>query len=135
MKSALLAFTLSAAVVAPTLAAPEFASAARLRDYGSGDICAHDRRVAGNRGAVTGAIIGGILGNRIAGRGSRTGGTIVGAGVGAVAGNAIGRNSVRCIAPPRRTAYRDNCQWLEDEDGPFEVCRDRRGDWRPTGRA
>lgn len=134
MKNALLALTAAAVVGAPMLATPDFASAARLRNYGSGDICAHDQRVAANRGTAIGAVVGGIIGNRVAGRGNRAAGTVVGAGIGAVAGHEIGRQSVRCIDRPRRVSYRDNCQWVEDEDGPFELCRDRHGDWRPSGR-
>lgn len=134
MKNTILALAAAAAVAAPMLVTPQFADAARPRDFGRGDICAHDQRVAANRGTAVGAVLGGIIGNRVAGRGNRTGGTIIGAGVGAVAGHEIGRNSVRCIDRPRRVAYRENCQWVEDSDGQFEVCRDRNGDWRPSGR-
>lgn len=134
MKNAIIAIAAAAIVGAPMLATPDFADAARPRSYGTGDICAHDQRVAANRGTAIGAVVGGIIGNRVAGRGNRTAGTVIGAGVGAVAGHEIGRQSVRCIDRPRRVTYRENCQWVEDQEGQFEVCKDRNGEWRPSGR-
>lgn len=133
MKKTLLSLAAALTLATPLLAVPQYADAARPRDWGRGDICADQRRAAGHRGAVVGAVVGGIIGNRVAGRGDRTAGTVIGAGVGGLAGNSIGRSNFRCIEPPRQASYRANCQWLEDEDGPFRVCRNRNGNWRYTG--
>ncbi|MFO1015589.1 MAG: glycine zipper 2TM domain-containing protein [Caulobacteraceae bacterium] len=129
----------AAALAASTLAVPQYAAAQDSRNYGSGDVCRHDRNQAANRGTVIGAVAGGIIGSQAAGRGNRTEGTILGAVVGGAAGNAIGRNSVRCTSYPRRISYhRDNCRWVQEYYGnrwhDFEVCQGRDGVWRPSGR-
>jgi hypothetical protein len=71
---------------------------------------------------------------------------VLGAGVGALAGHQIGKSSVRCVAPPPRVQARydrnraayNNCRWVQEyyggRDHDFEVCRDRDGVWRPSGR-
>jgi hypothetical protein len=139
MKSPL-ALATAIAFAAPGLAIPQFAAAQDYRSYGSVDPCHAAQRQAANNGTVTGGILGAVVGSAVAGRGSRLGGAVVGGAVGAVAGHAVGKSSVRCAAYPRRISYhRPNCRWVEEyyggRDHSFEVCRDRDGVWRPSGRA
>jgi hypothetical protein len=103
--------------------------------YWSGDICRSAQAHEARRGRRTGALLGGTIG---AAAGGSAGAAIVGGTIGAVAGNAIGRSRVRCIAPPPHHSRRHNCQWVQDQVNgrwqTFEVCRDRDGFWRPSGR-
>jgi hypothetical protein len=103
--------------------------------YWSGDICRAAQAHEARRGRRTGALVGGTIG-AVAGRSA--GAAIVGGTLGAVAGNAIGRSQVRCVAPPPQRSRRHNCQWVQDQVNgrwqTFEVCRDRDGFWRPSGR-
>lgn len=138
MKTAL-ALVSAAAVAASTLVVPQFASAQSARAYGSGDLCAAQKRAAGTKGAVVGGLIGAFAGSQLAGHGARTEGTILGAGVGAVAGHEIAKRNVHCVAYPARiSAHKANCRWVKEYYGgrnhSFEVCRGRDGVWRPSGR-
>jgi uncharacterized protein YcfJ len=134
-----LALVSAVAIAAPTLAVPQFAAAQSARSYGTGDICAAQKRAAGNKGAVVGGLFGAFAGSQLAGHGARTEGTILGAGVGAVAGHEIAKRNVHCTAYPSRISYhRANCKWVSEYYGgrnhSFEVCRGRDGVWRPSGR-
>lgn len=134
----------AAAMLAPTLAVPQFAAAQPAgdyaRDYGRGDVCRREKAESGTRGAFLGGIIGGIFGSAVAGRGNRAAGAIIGGTAGAAVGNAAGRHSVQCVPYPSRYSYHDrNCRWVrEDYDNgarDFEVCQGPDGVWRPSGRA
>ncbi|HWA64226.1 MAG TPA: glycine zipper 2TM domain-containing protein [Caulobacteraceae bacterium] len=136
----IIALAAAALVAAPSLAAPQLALAGDYDDYGRGDICAQRRDEAATRGSVLGGILGGIFGASVAGRHDRVAGAVIGGTAGAVAGHEIGKHSVRCLNYPARVGYhRNNCRWVEErrhgEDQEFEVCRDRDGVWRPSGRA
>jgi outer membrane lipoprotein SlyB len=134
----------AAAIVVSTFAVPQVSVAQSARSYGSGDVCAAQRRSSANRGTGAGAIVGALLGGSVAGHGAKTEGAVLGAGVGAVVGHQIGKNSVRCVNPPPRVAARynqarnSNCRWVQEYYGgrnhDFEVCRERDGVWRPSGR-
>ena len=128
----------AAAIAVSTFAVPTVSLAQSARSYGSGDVCAAQRRSTANRGTVAGAVVGGLLGGSVAGNGAKTEGAVLGAGLGAVAGHQIAKNSVRCVDRPRRVAARNNCRWVQEYYGgrnhEFEVCRDRDGVWRPSGR-
>ncbi len=134
----------AAAIAVSTFAVPTISLAQSSRSYGSGDVCASERRSTANRGTAAGAVVGALLGSQVAGHGAKTEGAVLGAGLGAVAGHQIAKNSVRCVDPPRRVAARDNrgrnasCRWVQEYYGgrnhDFEVCRDRDGVWRPSGR-
>jgi hypothetical protein len=139
MKSAL-ALLAAIAIGAPSLAAPQSATAQAYRSYGAYDPCRVEQRRAANSGTVTGGVLGAVIGSAVAGRGSRLGGAVVGGTVGAVAGHQIAKSSVRCAAYPRRIGYhRPNCRWVEERRHgavhDFEVCRGHDGVWRPSGRA
>lgn len=133
--------TLSAAlaIAAPAFVAPTFAEAQSSRSYGRGDVCSYQRERAGNRGTVTGALIGGTLGAAVGAKGNKTEGAVLGGVVGAVAGNQIAKRNFKCAQYPRRvSARRANCKWVQEYYGGrwhgFEVCRNRDGYWRPSGR-
>lgn len=104
--------------------------------YWSGDICRSAQAHEARRGTRTGAIVGGVVGAAVAP--NRAAGALIGGTAGAVAGSAIGRSRIRCIAPPPHHSRRHNCHWVQDwVNGrwqTFEVCRDRDGFWRPSGR-
>ena len=119
------------------------AGAAQAQSYGGYnngayyDPCSRDR--------TSRSVVGGLLGGSVAGNGAKTEGAILGAGLGAVAGHQIAKNSVRCVDPPRRVAARynnagrnNNCRWVQEYYGgrnhEFEVCRNKDGVWRPSGR-
>ena len=135
---AIITLTAAAAIAVSTFAVPTVSLAQSSRSYGSGDVCAQQRRSTANRGTVAGAVVGGLLGGSVAGNGAKTEGAILGAGLGAVAGHQIAKNSVRCVDPPRRVAARNNCRWVQEYYGgrnhDFEVCRNKDGVWRPSGR-
>ena len=147
---AIITLTAAAAIAVSTFAVPTVSLAQSSRSYGSGDVCAAQRRSTANRGTVAGAVVGGLLGGSVAGNGAKTEGALLGAGLGAVAGHQIAKNSVRCIDPPRRAAARynsasnasasrnNNCRWVQEYYGgrnhDFEVCRSKDGVWRPSGR-
>ncbi len=128
----------AAAIAVSTFAVPTVSLAQSARSYGSGDVCAAQRRSSANRGTVAGAVVGGLLGGSVAGNGAKTEGAILGAGLGAVAGHQIAKNSVRCVDPPRRVAASNNCRWVQEYYGgrnhEFEVCRSKDGVWRPSRR-
>ncbi|MGH6957070.1 MAG: hypothetical protein ACREEW_10460 [Caulobacteraceae bacterium] len=47
---------------------------------------------------------------------------------------------LQCLKYPRRVEYHEpNCRWVGQSEGAavrqFEVCRDPRGVWRPSGRS
>ena len=133
-----LAISSAALVAALILAAPRLAIPQPYYGYGTQDPCWAAKRRAGNRGALEGGVLGAVIGSAVAGHDSQLGGAVVGGTVGAVAGHEIGRNSVRCIAYPRRFHARLHCRWVEQDYGgrphQFELCRDRDGVWRPSGR-
>jgi hypothetical protein len=137
MKSLAL-MALTAMTASPIVAAPTLVGAQPYGAYGTYDPCWAAKRAAGTNGAITGGALGAVLGSAIAGRGSRFGGAVVGGTVGAVAGHEIGRNSVRCVAWPRRYHARYNCRWVEQDWGgrphQFELCSGPDGVWRPSGR-
>jgi outer membrane lipoprotein SlyB len=136
----------AAAIAVSTFAVPQVSVAQSSRNYGSGDICVAQKRSSANRGTAVGAIAGALLGGTVAGNGAKTEGAVLGAGLGAVAGHQIGKNQVRCVNPPPRAAARynqnqarnNNCRWVQEYYGgrnhDFEVCRERDGVWRPSGR-
>ncbi len=135
----MLALVAAVAITAPTLAVPQYAFAQSARSYGSGDVCASQKRQAGNKGALVGGLLGAVVGSQVAARGAKTEGAVLGGAVGAVAGNQIAKKNVRCVDYPRRVSYRrDNCRWVQEYYGgrnhDFEVCRGRDGVWRPSGR-
>jgi hypothetical protein len=75
----------------------------------------------------------------VAGDGAKTEGAVLGGIVGAVAGNQIAKKNFRCSSYPKRISHRrDNCRWVQEyyRGGwhGFEVCRNRNGEWRPSGR-
>src|SRR5213594_4079885 len=133
----LLALAAGLAIVAPTLSVPTFSAAQSAREYGSSDICRHQRRSAATKGTIVGGLLGAAVGSGVAGHGAKTEGAVIGGVAGAVAGNQIGRHSVKCSAYPRGVTYhRANCRWVQEYyDGAyhdFEVCQDRDGVWRPS---
>lgn len=141
MKS-LLALGVVAAFAAASLAVPQFAAAQGHDDYGYGDICAAKKRDSTTKGTVAGGVIGALAGSAIAGKGNKTEGAILGGVVGAGVGHQIGKHNVKCSPYPRRISQssysRNNCRWVEEYyDGRnhgLEVCQDRDGVWRPSGR-
>ncbi len=135
----ILSLTAALAIAAPAFAVPSLASAQSSRYYGRGDVCKYERSQAGNRGTIAGGLIGGTLGAAVAGKGAKTEGAVLGGVVGAVAGNQIAKKNFRCASYPKRITYRrDNCRWVQEYYGGrwhgFEVCRNRNGEWRPSGR-
>ena len=134
----------AAAIAVSTFSIPQVSLAQSARAYGSGDVCAVERRSSANKGTALGAVAGALLGGAVAGNGAKTEGAVLGAGLGAVAGHQIGKNQVRCVNPPPRVAARykqarnNNCRWVQEYYGgrnhDFEVCRGRDGVWRPSGR-
>lgn len=135
----LLALVSVVAITAPALAAPGVSYAQSARSYGSGDLCAAQRREAGQKGAIAGGILGAVVGSQVAAKGAKTEGAVLGGVVGAVAGNQIAKRNVRCVDYPRRISHRRaNCRWVQEYYGgrnhDFEVCRGRDGVWRPSGR-
>ena len=92
------------ALASPALLGATFAAAQSAREYGSGDICRQPKRDNVNTVMV-----------------------------------ASGPRAVRCEAYPRGITYhRDNCRWVQEyysgEYHHFELCQDRGGVWRPSGR-
>ena len=139
MKTTILSLTAALAVAAPSFIVPTLAQAQSSRSYGRGDVCQYERKQAGNRGTVTGGLVGGALGAAVAGDGAKTEGAVLGGIVGAVAGNQIAKKNFRCASYPKRISHRrDNCRWVQEYNGRswngFEVCRNRSGEWRPSGR-
>ena len=128
------------ALTMPLFAVPQVSMAQSYRDYGGGDICQEEKHQSGNSGMVVGALVGAVVGNQIAGRHHKTAGTLIGAGAGAMVGRQVGKSRVNCKDYPDRYARGgDDCRWIEEEDRrgrrhDFEVCRDRDGEWRPSGR-
>ncbi|HVN00655.1 MAG TPA: hypothetical protein VMT68_10615 [Caulobacteraceae bacterium] len=132
------AIAIAAALAAA--AAPTLAAAQPPGDYWQGDVCHWQRHAAARRGSFLGALFGGIFGAAVAGRGSRAAGAAIGGTAGAAIGHAVGRDSVQCEPyPPRFSYHEDNCRWVSEYYGDgrheFEVCRDRDGVWRPSGRS
>ena len=137
MKNAI-TLAMTAMIGLTSISIPQIAAAQTRHDYGSGDVCRAEQRQAANNGTAAGAIIGGSIGAGAA-RGNRVGGAILGGALGAIAGHAIGKSSVKCLDYPRRVSYhRNGCRWVSEyydgRDHQFEVCRDRDGVWRPSGR-
>jgi uncharacterized protein YcfJ len=128
----------AAAIAAPALLAPQFALAQSARNYGSGDVCRAEQRRQANTGTAVGAVAGALLGSAVAAKGAKTEGAVLGGAVGAVAGHQIAKNRVKCTDYPRRISARRDCRWVQEYyDGRthgFEVCRNRDGVWRPSGR-
>jgi hypothetical protein len=143
---AIITLTGAIAIAASTLAAPQFAAAQSSRTYGTGDPCVAQQRRTANTGTAAGAVVGALLGSQVAGNGARTEGAVLGAGIGAVAGHQIAKSRVKCTdyprrvsAQPARVAAQNNCRWVQEYYGgrnhSFEVCRNRDGVWRPSGRS
>lgn len=135
----MLALGCAMAIAAPAIATPQSAYAQSARSYGKGDLCASQRREAGQKGAIAGGLLGAVVGSQVAAKGAKTEGAVLGAAVGAVAGNQIAKRNVRCVNYPRRITHRrSNCRWVQEYYGgrnhDFEVCRGRDGVWRPSGR-
>ena len=137
----LMTIAVSAALALPAFTAvPTVAAAQSYRDYGYGSSpCHYEKKQAERKGTVAGALIGGALGAAVAGDGNRGEGALLGGTVGAFAGKEVGRKNVRCANYPKRISYRrDNCRWVQEYRGGrwrgFEVCRNRNGNWRPSGR-
>lgn len=135
----ILSLTAAIAIAAPAFAVPTLVEAQSSRSYGRGDVCSSQRKQAGNRGTIAGGLVGGTLGAAVAGDGAKTEGAVLGGLVGAVAGNQIAKKNFRCASYPKRiSARRDNCRWVQEYYGgrwhEFEVCRNRSGEWRPSGR-
>lgn len=132
----LVALASAAAITVPAFAAPQVAVAQSYSTYGSGDICAQQKRSAGVKGAVAGGLLGAFVGSQMASRGARTEGSVLGGALGAAAGYHVGKSSVRCLEYPDRIAsHRSNCRWVQEYTQTFEVCRGRDGVWRPSGRS
>jgi len=129
----------AAAVAAPTLAAPEFAAAQSGRNWGTSDPCRAQQRRQANTGTIAGGVLGAVIGGSVAGNGAKTEGALLGGAVGAVAGHEIAKRNFKCSAYPQRVSQRRNCRWVQEYYGGrnhgFEVCRDRDGVWRPSGRS
>ena len=128
-----------AALAAPLFAVPQVSMAQSYRDYGRGDICQDQKRDNANKGTVVGALVGAVVGSQVAGHGSKGAGALVGAGAGALVGRQIGKSTVNCKGYPQRYGrHNDNCRWVQERnrgrDREFEVCQDRNGNWRPSGR-
>jgi hypothetical protein len=136
------ALSLAAACAASTLMVPQFAAAQPRGDYGYDDVCADQKRDSTTKGTIAGGVLGALAGSAIAGHGNKTEGAILGGVIGAGVGHQVGKHNVKCAPYPRRisqTNYsRNNCRWVEEEYGGrnhnLEVCRDRDGAWRPSGR-
>ena len=104
--------------------------------YWSGDICHSAQAHEARKGTAIGAIAGGVLGAAVTK--NRAAGALIGGSIGAVAGHAIGKSQVQCVAYPPHYVRHANCQWVREKYHgqwrQFEVCRDRDGYWRPSGR-
>lgn len=92
---ALLVLTAFAATAMPALMPAAAQSGYHVRSCGEAK---RDNQVGG---AILGGLIGGVLGSNVAAGGHRGDGTAVGAVLGGLAGQAIGKDSTRCIEPPR----------------------------------
>lgn len=129
----------AAAIAAPALVAPQFAAAQSARNYGEGDICRAEQRRQANTGTAVGAVAGALLGSAVAAKGAKTEGAVLGGAVGAVAGHQIAKHRVKCVDYPHRVSARRDCRWVQEYYGgrnhSFEVCRQRDGVWRPSGRS
>ena len=130
-----LALTAAAAIAVSSMAIPTFAAA---QSYGSGDPCRSERRSSANKGTVAGGLLGAVVGGSVAGNGAKTEGAVLGGLVGAVAGHEIAKRNVKCESYPRRVSrnsyQRNNCRWVQEGNRNFEVCRERDGVWRRSGR-
>jgi len=68
---------------------------------------------------------------------------VIGGLVGAGVGHQVGKHYIKCSPYPTRvaqTAYsRKNCQWITEtydgRDHDLEICRNKDGVWRPSGRS
>ncbi len=126
----------AAAMAVPGVAATPALAQPPPGVYWSGDICHSAQAHEARKGTAIGAIAGGVLGAAVTK--NRAAGALIGGSIGAVAGHAIGKSQVQCVAYPPHYVRRANCQWVrENYHGQwrqFEVCRDRDGYWRPSGR-
>jgi hypothetical protein len=129
-----IAAALAAALVAQPLVVPTSAFA-RDGDYGREDPCVAAKHKSAKTGTVAGGVVGALAGSAIAGSGDRAKGAIIGGALGAAAGHQIGLHNYNCAAYPRRVAARANCHWIVEDGRSFEICRQRDGVWRPSGRA
>lgn len=123
-----------AALAAQPLVMPTSAFA-RAGDYGREDPCNAAKHKSAKTGTVAGGVVGALAGSAIAGKGDRAKGAIIGGALGAAAGHQIGLHNYNCSAYPRRVAARANCHWIVEDGRSFEICRQRDGVWRPSGRA
>jgi outer membrane lipoprotein SlyB len=134
----LMSLASAVAVAASVISVPQLASAQAYKSYGRGDICRAEQKSSANKGTIIGALGGALLGSQVAGNGAKTEGAVLGAGLGAVAGHQIGKSRVKCVDYPKSYSSRDNCRWIQEDNRgrnrSFEVCQDRDGEWRPSGR-
>ena len=133
MRNLLVAAVAAALAVQPMVVATS--AQARDSDYGRGDPCTTAKHKSADRGTTTGAVVGALAGAAIAGKGDRAKGALVGGAVGAVAGHQIGLHNFDCTRYPKRISARANCHWIVEDGRSFEICRQRDGVWRPSGRA
>lgn len=132
MKNFAMALAAAALVTTPMVVVPTAASA---QDYGRGDPCNAAKHKSAKTGTIAGGVVGALAGSAIAGKGDRTKGALIGGAVGAAAGHQIGLHNYRCAAYPRRVHARSGCHWIVENGRSFEICRNRDGVWRPSGRA
>ncbi len=119
------------AVSAASIGAP---TPAEAQSYGRGDICRQEQRRSANTGTLAGGVLGAVVGSQVAGRGAKTEGALLGGAVGAVAGHQIAKSRVKCDDYPRNVRPRRGCQWVHEGGRSFELCQDRNGEWRRSGR-
>ena len=104
--------------------------------YWSGDICHAAQAHEARKGTAIGAVAGGVLGAAVTK--NRAAGALIGGSAGALIGHSVGKSQVQCIAYPAHYSRHHNCQWVQEKYHgrwqQFEVCRDRDGYWRPSGR-
>lgn len=124
----------AAVLAAQPMALPSVAQA-RDNSYGRSDPCVEAKHKSAQTGTLAGAAIGAIAGSAIAGHGDRGKGAVIGGALGAVAGHQVGLHNYRCASYPRRVSARRGCHWIVENGRSFEICRQRDGVWRPSGRA
>jgi uncharacterized protein YcfJ len=130
MRKVLALVAIAAFIVQPVV----LPTVAQARSY-SNDPCIVAKHKAGDNGTVGGAVLGAIVGSAVAGKGDRGKGAIVGGALGAAAGHSVGVHNYNCTRYPRRVSARAGCHWVSENGRSFEICRNRDGTWRPSGRA
>jgi hypothetical protein len=123
---------LAASLAASPMVIPSVSVAA---DYGTSDPCTAAKHKSAKKGTVTGGVVGALAGAAVAGKGDRGKGALIGGALGSVAGHQIALSNFKCTAYPRRVSARRGCHWIVEDGRSFEICRNRDGVWRPSGRA